>query len=190
MGAVMKRTAAVSVFLLSVLLIAPASEAARVRVRHTGRRTTVTVHSGFPIRRTLPAVYVRAPRVAVRVTPRVFLAPVVFGAAVVSTPSSAARIWSEDAQLDREDGWTELTMNVDQRGRQLLLEIDNGAAQVSFAEVVFDNGEAQVVDFNDSTHRRGTYSLLDFRDGRKIDHVRLVAKADTGESRIALHLVK
>jgi hypothetical protein len=187
----MKRATAVSVFVLSVLIFVPVLEAARVRVRHNGRRTTVTVHSGFPIHRTLPAVYVRPSRVAVRATPRVFLPPVVFGAVVVSAPpSGSSRIWREDAELDRGDGWTELNMNVDQRGRQLLLEIDKGAAQVSFAEVVFDNGEAQVVDFNDSVHRRGTYSLLDFRDGRKIDHVRIVAKSDTGESRLALHLVK
>jgi len=56
-------------------------------------------------------------------------------------------------------------------------------------EVVFENGEAQVIDFNDSTHRKGLYSLLDFKDGRKVDHIRFVAKADTEDATIRVHLV-
>jgi hypothetical protein len=54
---------------------------------------------------------------------------------------------------------------------------------------VFDNGETQVVDFNDHVHRTGIYSLLDFRNGRKVDHVRIVAKADTSASEIRMYLV-
>jgi hypothetical protein len=54
--------------------------------------------------------------------------------------------------------------------------------------VVFDNGEAQVVDFNDRTLGRGVYSLIDFRDGRKIDHVRVVAQSTSKETEITLHL--
>lgn len=46
-----------------------------------------------------------------------------------------------------------------------------------------------MVDFNDKTHARGNYALLDFKDGRKVDHVRVVAKADTELSEITLHLV-
>jgi len=55
--------------------------------------------------------------------------------------------------------------------------------------VVFENGETQVIDFNERVHTRGTYSLLDFRDGRKVDHVRVVAKASGEETEITLHLV-
>lgn len=179
-----------SVALLALFLLATATaEAARVRVTHKGprgRRTTVTVRSGFPIRRTLPAVVVR-PAPVVRVVPRAYLAPVAFGAVVVSS-LPAKREWRASEELEREDGWTDFTMNVDRRGTALYLQIDRGAAQVSFAEIVFDNGEAQVVDFNDRVHRTGTYELLDFRSGRKVDHVRVVAKASTNESEITLHL--
>ena len=80
-------------------------------------------------------------------------------------------------------------MNVDRRGSGMLLQIDRGAAQLSFAEIVFENGDTQVVDFNDAVHRTGTYSLLDFRDGRKVDHVRVVAQATTRETEIRLHLL-
>jgi hypothetical protein len=103
----------------------------------------------------------------VRVAPRVYLAPVAFAARAVGASPAGARGWNAAEVLDRQEGWTDFTMNVDRRGSGLLLEIDRGAAQVSFAEVVFENGEAQVIDFNDHVHASGVYSLVDFRDGGK-----------------------
>jgi hypothetical protein len=185
----MKRTLALLLLIGALLPLADTAEAGRVRVVHRGRRTTVTVHRGFPLHRALPPVYVRAPRVAVRVTPRVYLPSVAFAAAVVALPAASARTWRDSEVIDRDEGWTEFTLNVDRRGTGLLLEIDRGAAQISFAEIVFENGETQVVDFSDRVHARGVYSLLDFKDGRKVDHVRVVAKADTGSAEIALHLL-
>lgn len=176
---------------LSFLSVVPDADAARrtvVRKSPRGTRVRVTTHRGFPIRRTLPQVVVRTP--VVRVAPRVYLAPVAFAAVAIHTvPPASARIWTSSETLDREDGWTDFTLNVDHRGRNMILEIDRGTAQISFAEVVFDNGDAQVVDFNDRIHATGVYSLLDFKDGRKVDHVRVVAKADTRQSVIQLHLV-
>jgi len=172
---------------VSVLSVDSAN-AGRVVVRRGGRvtRVRVTVRPGFPIRRTLPNVVVRS--ATVRVAPRVYLAPVTFAAVTVAR-ASAASVWNGAETLDREEGWTDFTMNVDRRGTGLLLEIDRGSAQVSFAEVVFENGDAQVVDFNDHVHATGVYSLIDFKDGRKVDHVRVVAKADSPESVIRLHLL-
>jgi len=177
----------IAIAILIVLSLANIAEARRVRrVVVRGPRVRVTVRPGFPIRRTLPTVVVR-PGVTIRVAPRVYLAPVVFTAAVVaSLPASDWRL-SED--LDREDGWTDFTMDVDRRGNRLYLQIDEGAAQISFAEVVFENGETQVVDFNDRAHARGVYTLLDFANGRKVDHVRIVAKAAGDDTQITLHLV-
>jgi hypothetical protein len=185
-----QRIVITALVLASIISVTPRMEAARVRVVHTrGHRVRVTVRPGFPIRRTLPEVVIR-PGVAFRVAPRVYLAPVIFTAAVVaSLPPAGSRAWSDSTVIEREDGWTEFTMNVDRRGSGLILQIDKGAAQVSFAEVVFENGDTQVVDFNDKTHARGVYSFLDFKDGRKVDHVRLVAKADTEVSEITMHLV-
>jgi hypothetical protein len=190
----MKRQLALAVVLVLVgLALADSAEAGRRRVvvrGPRGRRVAVVVRPGFPIRRTLPVVVVRPPLVAVAVAPAVFLPPVAFGAVVVSTPPPAdVRVWKDDEDLDREDGWTEFTMNVDKRGSRMLLEIEKGAAQLSFAEVVFENGETRVVDFDDKVHARGTYDLLDFKDGRKVDHVRVVAKAETNATEITLHLL-
>jgi hypothetical protein len=184
----MKRIAIALLIVTSFLPLADA-HARVVRVRPRPARVRVTVRPGFPIRRTLPAVVVR-PGV-VRVAPRAYLAPVAFGAVVVaSLPPAGAREWTAAENLEREDGWTDFSLDVDRRGTALLLDIDRGAAQVSFAEVVFENGEAQVVDFNDRNVARGVYSLLDFRDGRKVDHVRVVAKADTADATVRLHLLK
>ena len=148
------------------------------------------IRPGFPVRRALPVVVVRPPLVAVRVAPAVYLAPVAFTAVAVSVPPAAdVQVWKDDEDLDKEDGWTEFTMNVDRRGSRMIVEIEKGAAQLSFAEVVFENGEAQVVDFDDKVHARGMYDLLDFKDGRKVDHVRMVAKAATVDSEITLRLL-
>ena len=175
------------VALLITAIVLPL-EAARARVRRgPAGRTRVTVTAGFPIRRTLPTVVVR-PAPVVRVAPRVYLSPVVFTAAVVASVPSNVDVWRASEALEREDGWTDFTMNIDRRGDKMFLQVDRGAAQISFAEVVFENGEAQVVDFNDRTLGKGVYSLLNFRDGRKIDHVRVVAKATSKETELTLHL--
>jgi hypothetical protein len=123
------------------------------------------------------------------VAPRLFLPRVGFGAVVVA-PGPAVMTWQASEALERDDEWTEFTMNVDQRGRKLLLEIDQGPAQISFGEVVFENGEAQVIDFDDRVHGTGTYLLLDFKDGRKVDHARLVARATREATKLSLRLVQ
>jgi hypothetical protein len=177
--------------LLAALLVLPFAgdaQAARVRVVHTRHvtRVHVTVHAGFPIRRTFPEVVVRE-GVVVRVAPRVYLAPVTFAAVAIAVPARQA--WRSSEALTLEDGWTDFTMNVNRRGSGLVLQVEPGAAQISFAEVVFENGETQVVDFNDAVHRTGAYNLLDFRDGRTVDHVRVVAKADTVATNVTVHLI-
>ena len=47
-----------------------------------------------------------------------------------------------------------------------------------------------MVDFNDRVHTNGVYELADFRSGRKVDHVRIVARADKENTAIRLHLVQ
>jgi hypothetical protein len=47
-----------------------------------------------------------------------------------------------------------------------------------------------VVDFAAKTREPGLYELLDFKDGRKVDHVRMVARAQSDEARIVLKMEK
>ena len=183
----MKRLVHTLILGLTFLVPLSATAARVVRVRRT--RATVVVHTGFPIRRTLPAVYVVPPRVAYRVAPVTYLASVPFRATIVALPPASVLAWEDSQALEREDGWSDFALNVDSRGRALYLEV-KGAAQVSFAEVVFDNGETQVVDFNDANLRNGVYQLLDFRDGRKVDHVRLVAAAKSPNAKLIVRMAK
>jgi hypothetical protein len=128
--------------------------------------------------------------VTVRVAPRAFLSPVAFGAVVVHTrPEPKRVVWHDAETLDRDDDWVDFTLAADRRGDRLFLDVDRGAARISFAEVVFDNGDAQVVDFDDEVYATGYYALLEFKDGRKVDHVRIVAKARAPATTIGVDLV-
>ena len=186
----MSRRFRVAQIALALLLLgAAAADAARVRVTHRGPRTRVVVRAGFPLHRTLPHVHVRAPRAAVRVAPRVYVAPVRFRAVAVPAPLPEHRVWLGREELREDEGWTDLTMGTDAVGGRLVLQIADGPVRLSFAEVVFENGEAQVVDFDDGVHRAGAYPLLDFDGRRRVDHVRLVARATRGEATLSLHLL-
>ncbi len=188
--------------LLSVLLLLfvsfgilapPFAEAARVKVVRRGphRRTVVVVRRGHPIRRTMHAVVYRRPAVVVRVAPARFLPLVVWAPVVIATrPVADEMVWQDAETLFEEEEWAETIFNSDQRGTKLYLEVVKGKVQFDFAEVVFENGDCQVVDFADKSHGEGFYSLLDFADGRKVDHVRLIAKAKSEEARVALILQK
>jgi hypothetical protein len=158
-------------------------------VVHQGPRGKVVIHQGFPIARPLPLVYVRAPRVVVRVTPRIFLPRLAFPAVVVRVRPVATRVvWHQAVVLRRDDEWLEDTLVVTHAGTHLYFEVADGPARVSFAEVVYDNGETQVVDFDDKVYQPGFYGLIDLPQSRGIDHVRLVAAAGGDTAGISLHL--
>lgn len=109
---------------------------------------------------------------------------------MAARPVREAIVWEGAETLVRENDWTELTFNVDQRGKGLLLEVEGGRAQVNFAEVVFENGEEQVVDFEEKPLKTGLYELRDFADARKVDHVRIVGRAKSDEANISVRMVK
>lgn len=189
----MKRILSIVLLLVLGLQFAEPAFARRVVVRHKHKRTTVVVHRGWPLRRPARVVVVRPARVVVRVRPALYLAPVVFtGVLVVSNVSATNNVlvWQDGETLEKGDDWTEFTLNADSRGTRLWMEIRSGKVQADWAEVVFENGDAQVVDFSERTHGPGLYSLLDFRDGRKVDHVRMVARAKSDEARVVLKMEK
>ena len=169
--------------------VSPAAAARRVTVRNGAHRTTVVVERGWPLRRPLPVVVTRPVRHAVVVRPRVFLAPVAWRATVISLPPRERIVWEDSERLTADEGWTELTLNVEDRGRQLDFEVV-GRAQIDFAEIVFENGDTRVVDFNQRAQKSGSYRLLDFSDGRRVDHVRMVARARSDEAKITLLMEK
>jgi hypothetical protein len=188
----------VSIGLLTLLgfqVAEPAFAARRVVVHHRGphHRTTVVVKRGWPLRRPARVVVVRPARTVVRVHSTSFLPVAVWtgvAVAVAASPSRDYLAWEDGETLVRDEDWTEFTLNADSRGRKLWLQVRDGRAQFDWAEVVFENGDTRVVDMKEWTRGPGLYPLLDFADGRRVDHVRVVARAKSNESRVVLRMEK
>jgi len=152
-------------------------------------RVNIRLGTGHPIRRTRTVV-VRPVRPAVVVAPRlVFAPPVVYRRTVVTLPARERLIWEDSETMRRNEDWVDTSLAVNQRGDKLFLRI-TGRAQIDFAEVHFQNGNVQVVDFQEGPMEAGTYSLLDFPDGRTVNHVRLVARARSREARVAVLMAR
>ena len=91
----------------------------------------------------------------------VFLPLVTWGGmAVKSRPPQKALVWGEGETLAAKEGWTEFTLVCNTRGTRLWLELPAGRAQFDWAEVVFENGEARVVDMREWVRGPGLFRLL------------------------------
>ncbi len=180
-------------FVLVLALFAPSDATAQrrrvVRVRHP--RVALVVRPGHPIRRAFPAAVVVRParRVIVVNAPLVFAPAVVWTATIAARPEREHLVWEDSETIDRDDGWVDTNYGVDATGNALFLEI-GGRAELNFAEVTFANGNVQVVDFNERTHKSGLYKLLDFADGRQVMTVRLLAQSKSEETKFSVFLSK
>lgn len=179
---------------LAMLFVHPEELSARKVVVRRGpavRRTAVVVHSGHPIRRSVTrTVVVRPARTRVVVgAPLVFLPAVVWGATMAPLPPRDRLIWEDAETIERDEEWVDSNFGVDRRGDALFLQVD-GRAQLEFAEVTFENGNVQVVDFNDRVYKSGIYELLNFADGRHVKTVRLLAKSQSGKTKFTIHMKK
>ena len=118
-----------------------------------------------------------------------FLAPVVWGATIVSLPARDRLVWEDSEAINRDEDWVDVNFGVDRRGDALMLQVD-GRARLDYAEITFENGNVQVVDFQEKTHRSGMYQLLDFADGRHVQTVRLIAKSETAKTKFTVYMKK
>ena len=186
----MRRFLVVTMITLGAVLLTADAMGARVRVVERGgrARTRVVVHAAFPIHRSARMVVLHR-RPVVVAEPLVYARPILWAPVVVALPPRDRLVWEDSETLVKSDGWTETTLEVNDRGDRLYLEL-TGRTQLDWAEVVFANGQAEAVDFRSGTYHPGIYSLLDFRDGRMVRYVRLVARARSLESRVILRLQK
>ncbi|MFN7919419.1 MAG: hypothetical protein U0Q16_04940 [Bryobacteraceae bacterium] len=161
----------------------------RRRVVVTNRRTTVVVRPGHPIARAVNrTVIVRAPHRAIVVgAPLVFLPVVAFVAVAAVLPPRERLIWQDTETIHRDEDWVESNFGIDARGDALYLDIA-GRAQLDFADIVFENGEVQVVDFNEHTYGNGIHRLLDFPGRRNVKTVRLVARSKSEDTAFRIYL--
>jgi hypothetical protein len=160
-------------------------------VRHPVARTHLALRPGHPIHRVLPAnVAVRAPRRAVIVNhPFVYLPLLSWRARVVTLPPTERLVWQESESIARDEEWVDTNYGVDGVGNTLVLNID-GKTKLNFAEVAFDDGKVQVVDFTEGTYGPGTFTLLDLPGGRHVATVRILAKSETDDTKLAVYLSK
>jgi hypothetical protein len=161
----------------------------RVVVRRPVVNTRLVVRHGYPIRRALPSTVVVRParRVVTVNAPLVFLPRVAWTPTAVALPPADQLVWQDSESVSREEGWVDTNFGVESEGKALFLDI-NGRAGLNFAEITFANGNVQVVDFNERTHGTGIYRLLDFADGRRVMTVRLLAKSESEETKLAVYL--
>ena len=153
-------------------------------------RVGIRVGAGHPLARPGRTVIVRSrPAPVVGRAPIVYAAPVVWTRRVVTLPARDRLLWEDSEVITRREDWVDTTLNVNNRGNALYLNIE-GRSHLDFAEVHFDNGQVQVVDFNNGDVERGTFLLLDFANGRHVNAVRLIAKSQSPRSKLTVYLAK
>ena len=192
----MKRLLITLVTLSVVLVALGAGEALGQRRRvvihrpHPVRRKLI-VRPNHPIRRLLPReVVVRTARKPVVVNaPLVYLPEMTWTPVVVPLPPTERLIWQDSETIARDEEWVDTSFGVDQSGNALFLDI-GGQAKLLFADVIFANGQVQVVDFNDRTYGSGIYRLLDFADRRHVSTVRILARSESNDTKLAVYLSK
>jgi hypothetical protein len=192
----MKKLLITLVTLSTVLVALGAGEALgqrrRVVIRrpHPLRRALI-VGPNHPIRRPLPKeVVVRTARKPVVVNaPLVYLPAMTWTPVVVPLPPAERLIWQESETISQDEDWVDTSFGVDQSGNALFLDI-GGQARFLFADVTFANGHVQVVNFNDRTYGSGIYRLLDFADNRQVSTVRILARSESNDTKLAVYLSK
>ena len=175
---------------LLISLFAPIGALAQRRVVVKRNRVVVT-RPGHPIRRTLPAaVIVRPARTRVVVGGAlIFLPAVVWTAAVVSLPARDRLVWQDSESFDKDEDWVESNFGIDSKGNALYFELA-GRAELNYADITFNNGEVQTVDFEEKVRTPGTYRLLDFANGRHVKTVKILARARTPHAKISVFMAK
>jgi hypothetical protein len=121
--------------------------------------------------------------------PVIYAPPVVWTRSVITLPRRDRLGWEDSETIARREDWVDTTLNVNNRGIALYLNVD-GRAHLDFAEVMFENGRVQVVDFREGRVESGTFLLLDFADGRNVDSVRLIARSQTPTAKLTVYLAK
>jgi hypothetical protein len=160
-------------------------------VRHPVARARLVRHPGHPVRRVLPAnVVVRNARRTVLVrAPLRYLPAFRWRPVLVTLPPRERVVWQDTQSIARDEEWVDVNYGVDGTGSVLVLDL-NGEAKLNYAEVTFANGNVQVVDFEEQSHGKGTYKLLDLGADQHVMTVRLLAKSESDDTKLAVYLHK
>lgn len=150
-------------------------------------RERAVLRPDFPIHRPPPRVVIRRHPAPVERRIVYRTAPVIWRNVAIGRLPYDHWAWEDSEILRRWEGWTDVVLDVNERGHSLYLEL-SGPTQLDFAEVVFRDGHAETVDFRQRAHRGGIYELMDFRHSRGVDYVRLVARAVAPSVRLSVRM--
>jgi hypothetical protein len=150
-------------------------------------RERAVLRPGFPIHREPVRVVVRRQPMPVERRVVYVSAPIIWRGVILAGLPYDHWAWHDSEVLHKWEGWTDVVLDVNQRGNSLYLEL-SGPTQLDFAEIVFSDGRAQTVDFRQRTHWQGAYELMDFRHDRRVDYVRLVARAMAPSVRVSVDM--
>lgn len=150
-------------------------------------RQRAVVHPSFPIRREPPRVVVRRHPLPVERHYIYTPAPIIWRGVILQHRPYDHWAWEDTEVLRKWEGWTDIVLDVNDRGHGLYLEL-SGPTQLDFAEIVLANGHVRTVDFRQRTHRRGLYELTDFRGRVRVEYVRLVARAMAPSVRLSVRM--
>lgn len=155
-------------------------------------RHALVVRSGHPIHRLLPREVVLRPahRAVLVRAPLRYLPALTWRAAFVTLPPRERIVWQDTQTIERDEEWVDTNYGVDGNGNAVFLHID-GNAQLNFAEVTYENGSVQVVDFNEESHGAGSYKILDLGGGEQhVMTVRILAKSESDDAKLAVYLTR
>jgi hypothetical protein len=107
-----------------------------------------------------------------RPSPLVYLPALRWRPVFVPLPPRERIVWTDTETIAREEDWVDTNYGVDASGSALYLDM-SGKTKLNFAEVTFDDGHVQVVDFNEETHDPGVYKLLDVNRNQHVATVRI-----------------
>jgi len=160
-----------------------------VRPNRAVVRSRIVVRPGHPIRRVLPTQVVVRPTRRIVTVPGslVYLPSVSWRNSIAVLPPAERLVWQDSETIEKKEGWVDANFGVDAFGNAIFLDI-KGGARLNFAEIIFANGQVQVVDINETALKTGLYGLIDFPDGRHVKTVRIIAKSESDESNLVVYL--
>jgi hypothetical protein len=150
---------------------------------------TIRVHAsvgpGHPVARPRAVVRHRDPEVAAAAAS--YDPVVVWRRSAVMLHGYERPVWEEGERLRHGEDWVDAALAVRRDGSALMLRAE-GRAQVDFAEVRFRDGRTQVVDFREEVLDSGMYPLFSFPEGRYVEQVRIVARAQSPRAGVSVVL--
>jgi hypothetical protein len=108
---------------------------------------------------------------------------------VVAAPWPGDVTWQDSQRLDDPMMWAETDFDVNGSGENLVLAVDGDVA-LDWAQIVFSDGETEVVDFRNSRTSTGSYGLWNWGENRQVDHIRVMARPVVPGSSVGVQLVQ